>query len=102
MSELNKPFFEVYQEEGEYEIQAETARHAAIRYVRSKIASQNKEIRTEKQAKENTVQVRLTRKGYDRTYIYEAWFWHEDAPDTHPDWMGDTLTKVGLTKNRPS
>lgn len=54
MSEYDKRFFEVYEENGTYEIEGKTARHAAIAYVRSRIAPQNKQIRTEEQAKRNT------------------------------------------------
>lgn len=33
-----------------------------------------------------------------KVHVYDAWAWEEDAPADRPDWLGDTMVSVDVTK----
>lgn len=44
--------------------------------------------------------IQLREHGTNRVHVYEAWSWLDDSPDNAPDWMGDTVTRANVSKQR--
>ncbi|MFB6092503.1 MAG: non-histone chromosomal MC1 family protein [Haloquadratum sp.] len=42
---------------------------------------------TEAEAKEHPTEIRLLERGTDRVHVYDAWAWHDSAPEDKPGWM---------------
>lgn len=42
----------------------------------------------------------LREHGTDKVHVYEGWAWEEDATEDDPDWVGDSVSKANVSKQR--
>jgi hypothetical protein len=45
-------------------------------------------------------EIQLREKGTDKVHVYDAWAWHEEAPEDAPDWLQgrDDITEANVSK----
>ena len=53
---------------------------------------------SEDAAESDPTLIRLREKGTDKVHVFDAWAWHDEAPDDKPDWMGSDITKGNVSK----
>lgn len=79
------------------EFSGNTPRHAALKAAR-RLDPINDRFTAEDEARDHACEIRLREKGSDKVHVYAAWAWEDQAPDTRPSWMGDTITKANVSK----
>lgn len=91
----SKRNFALREEDGEETsvFSGSTPRQAALKAARRLDPAQSEE-------QAEPVTIRLRERGTDKVHVYEAWAWEEESSEDKPDWLGDTVTKANVSKQK--
>jgi len=96
MSDSTKRVFTV-SDADQQTVDGNTPRHAALKAAR-RLGREDEEITSEAEAKARPDEIRLREADSDKVHVYTAWTWNDEAPEDHPSWLGETITKANVKK----